>query len=399
MPALHETPSANRLHIAIYGRRNAGKSSLINALTGQQAALVSDIPGTTTDPVKKAMEVRGLGACMLIDTAGFDDEGELGALRVQKTSETIPKADIALLVCSEEDLTLERIWSAKLKDAGVKQIAVISKADIQDPAPLAEAIMRELGMQPIIVSAKTQTGIPELLTALARAVPESHGSHPILGGLANPGDTVLLVMPQDSAAPKGRLILPQVQTIRELLDTGCVSINATPETLDAALSALHAPPALIITDSQVFREVYEKTPKQSKLTSFSVLFAAHKGDITAFVEGARAVDQLNETSRILIAEACTHAPVTEDIGRVKIPAMLRKKFGAGLQIDHVSGTDFPTVLDDYDLVIHCGGCMFNRTYLLSRVQQARSAGVPITNYGVLIAKMKGILDKVSLPEA
>lgn len=336
---------------------------------------------------------------MLIDTAGFDDEGELGALRVQKTSETIPKADIALLVCSEENLTLERIWSAKLKDAGVKQIAVISKADIQDPAPLAEAIMRELGMQPIIVSAKTQTGIPELLTALARAVPESHGSHPILGGLANPGDTVLLVMPQDSAAPKGRLILPQVQTIRELLDTGCVSINATPETLDAALSALHAPPALIITDSQVFREVYEKTPKQSKLTSFSVLFAAHKGDITAFVEGARAVDQLNETSRILIAEACTHAPVTEDIGRVKIPAMLRKKFGAGLQIDHVSGTDFPTVLDDYDLVIHCGGCMFNRTYLLSRVQQARSAGVPITNYGVLIAKMKGILDKVSLPEA
>ena len=202
MPALHETPSANRLHIAIYGRRNAGKSSLINALTGQQAALVSDIPGTTTDPVKKAMEVRGLGACMLIDTAGFDDEGELGALRVQKTCETIPKTDIALLVCSEEDLTLERIWSAKLKDAGVKQIAVISKADIQDPAPLAEAVAHELGMQPIIVSAKTQTGIPELLTALARAVPESHGSHPILGGLAKPGDTVLLVCRKTVPPPK-----------------------------------------------------------------------------------------------------------------------------------------------------------------------------------------------------
>lgn len=399
MPSLNETPFANRLHIAIYGRRNAGKSSLINALTDQSVALVSDVPGTTTDPVQKAMEVRGLGACLLIDTAGFDDEGELGALRVQKTGETIPKADIALLVCADEDLTLERQWSEKLKAAGVKQIAVISKADKRDPKPLSEIVRRELRLEPVIVSAQTREGIPALLTAMARAVPESFGAHSILGGLAKPGDTVLLVMPQDSAAPKGRLILPQVQTIRELLDMGCVSINTTPDTMTAALAALREPPALIITDSQVFREVYEKTPEGSRLTSFSVLFAAHKGDITAFVEGARAVDKLTETSRVLIAEACTHAPATEDIGRVKIPAMLRKKFGAGLQIDHVSGANFPTSLDDYDLIIHCGGCMFNRTYLLSRVRQAQGAGVPITNYGVLIAKMKGILDQVSLPEA
>ncbi|MBP3311702.1 MAG: [FeFe] hydrogenase H-cluster maturation GTPase HydF [Butyricicoccus sp.] len=397
MPTLNETPSANRLHIAIYGRRNAGKSSLINALTDQPVALVSDIPGTTTDPVRKAMEVRGLGACMLIDTAGFDDEGELGALRVQKTGETIPKADIALLLCSDEDLTLEQEWSGKLKAAGVRQIAVISKADEGNTDALAEAVRQKLGMQPLLVSAKTREGIPALLTALARAIPEGLAAPSILGGLAKAGDTVLLVMPQDSEAPKGRLILPQVQTIRELLDTGCVSINVTPDTLDAALAALKEPPALIITDSQVFREVYEKTPAGSRLTSFSVLFAAHKGDLAAFVEGARAADRLTEHSRVLIAEACTHAPLSEDIGRVKIPAMLRKKFGAGLQIDIVSGTNFPEKLDGYDLIVHCGGCMFNRTYLLSRVQQAKDAGVPITNYGVLIAKMKGILDKVSLP--
>lgn len=397
MPSLNETPAANRLHIAIYGRRNAGKSSLINALTNQPTSLVSDIPGTTTDPVRKAMEVRGLGACMLIDTAGFDDEGALGALRMQKTDETIPKADIALLLCAEGDLSLERAWSDKLKQAGVRQIAVVSKADTLDAPALAAQVKAVLGMKPVIVSAATREGIPALLTELARAIPEHHGEHAILGGLAEPGDTVMLVMPQDSEAPKGRLILPQVQTIRELLDTGCISMNVTPDTMDAALAALRTPPALIITDSQVFREVYEKTPAGSRLTSFSMLFAAHKGDLAAFIEGARALDRLNGTSRVLIAEACTHAPLSEDIGRVKIPAMLRKKFGESLQVDIVSGTSFPQDLRGYDLVVHCGGCMFSRTYLLSRVRQAQSVGVPITNYGVLIAKMKGILEQVSLP--
>lgn len=397
MPTLNETPSANRLHIAIYGKRNAGKSSLINALTGQPVALVSDVPGTTTDPVRKAMEIRGLGACLLIDTAGFDDDGDLGAMRVQKTEETIPKVDIALLLCAGDDLTLEKEWSRKLRERGIRQIAVVSKADERDTQTLAERVTQELGSEPLIVSAKTGDGIPALLTALARAIPEGYGAPSILGGLAGPGDTVLLVMPQDKEAPKGRLILPQVQTIRELLDTGCISINATPDTLESALAALREPPALIITDSQVFREVYEKTPTGVKLTSFSVLFAAHKGDLSAFVEGARAVDRLTDSSRVLIAEACTHAPLTEDIGRVKIPALLRKKYGAGLQVDIVSGTAFPENLDTYDLIVHCGGCMFNRTYLLSRVRQAQSAGVPITNYGVLIAKLKGILDDVALP--
>lgn len=397
MPTLNETPSANRLHIAIYGRRNAGKSSLINALTGQPVALVSDVPGTTTDPVRKAMEIRGLGACLLIDTAGFDDDGDLGAMRVQKTEETIPKVDIALLLCAGDDLTLEKEWSRKLRERGIRQIAVVSKADERDAQTLAQHVTQELGIEPLICSAKTGDGIPALLTALARAIPEGYGAPSILGGLAGPGDTVLLVMPQDKEAPKGRLILPQVQTIRELLDTGCISINATPDTLESALAALREPPALIITDSQVFREVYEKTPKGVKLTSFSVLFAAHKGDLSAFVEGARAVDRLTDSSRVLIAEACTHAPLTEDIGRVKIPALLRKKYGAGLQVDIVSGTSFPENLNAYDLIVHCGGCMFNRTYLLSRVRQAQSAGVPITNYGVLIAKLKGILNDVALP--
>ena len=397
MSTLNETPSANRLHIAIYGRRNAGKSSLINALTGQQAALVSSVPGTTADPVRKAMEVRGLGACLLIDTAGFDDEGELGALRMQKTTDTISTADIALLLCAGEDLSLERQWSERLKAAGVRLIAVVSKADEEGRQAVVQAVRRELGMQPLLVSAKTHVGIPALLTALARAVPEKHAAPSILGGLTRPGDVVLLVMPQDSEAPKGRLILPQVQTLRELLDTGCIAIQATPETLNSALAALREPPALIITDSQVFREVYDKLPENSRLTSFSVLFAAQKGDLNVFLEGARAVDSLTEHSRVLIAEACTHAPLSEDIGRVKIPALLRKKYGESLQIDVVSGMDFPESLHGYDLVIHCGGCMFNRTYLLARIRQVQSAGVPITNYGVLIAKMKGILEQITLP--
>lgn len=398
MSTLHDTPSANRLHIAIYGRRNAGKSSLINALTGQSIALVSDIPGTTTDPVRKAMEVRGLGACMLIDTAGFDDTGELGSLRVQKTEETLAKIDIALLLCGSGDLTLEQQWSKKLKARGIRQIVVLSKSDCRDTSTLIPRIQDMLGIQPLVVSAQTGEGIPALLTALARAIPENYGTHSVLGGLVHAGDTVMLVMPQDSEAPKGRLILPQVQTIRALLDASCISINVTPETMQAALNALKEPPTLIITDSQVFHQVYNIVPDGSKLTSFSILFAAYKGDIAAFVAGAQAVDHLTEHSHILIAEACTHAPLSEDIGRVKIPSMLRKKYGENLQIDVVSGADFPADLTTYDLIIHCGGCMFNRTYLLSRIRQAQTVSVPITNYGILIAKLKGILQNVSFPE-
>lgn len=397
---LQETPSANRLHIAIYGRRNAGKSSLINALTRQQAALVSEIAGTTTDPVKKAMEVRGLGACVLIDTAGFDDEGELGTLRIKKTRETIAKAEIAILVLTPEtkDLSAEIQWNQELKAAGIRRVAVINKADMGIDSAYAALAAKELGVCPIHVSAKTGEGIEKLLEALARQIPENYGERMIAGNLVKPGDMVMLVMPQDSEAPKGRLILPQVQTIREMLDRKCISINVTPDTMEAALASLKKAPDLIITDSQVFGEVYQKLPKESRLTSFSVLFAAYKGDIQAFAEGAQAIDTLNADSRILIAEACTHAPLSEDIGKVKIPAMLRRKFGENLQIDMVSGADFPQNLEPYSLIIHCGGCMFNRKYLLSRVEQAKSAGVPITNYGILIAKLKGILDKVEIPQ-
>lgn len=396
MNSLNSTPNANRLHIAIYGRRNSGKSSLINALTNQDVALVSGIAGTTTDPVYKAMEVRGLGACVFIDTAGFDDEGELGELRIQKTRQTLPKADIAIMLFSEPDFSLEKEWLTALKASGVPVIAVVNKADLSDPVPLMERIREELSLFPLAVSATDRTGIPALLAELTRALPEGYGAQSITARLVKEGDVVLLVMPQDSEAPKGRLILPQVQTIRDLLDNRCVSINTTPDTMEIALAALKSPPDLIITDSQAFQAVYEKAPKESRLTSFSVLFAAYKGDLDAYVRGAQAVERLNGSSRVLIAEACTHAPLSEDIGRVKIPKLLRKKYGAGMDIQVVSGADFPEDLSPYDLIVHCGGCMFNRKYLLSRIEKAESAGIPITNYGVLLAKLNGILDYITL---
>lgn len=408
--SLQETPSANRLHIAVYGRRNAGKSSLINCLTRQQTALVSDVAGTTTDPVQKAMEVRGLGACVWIDTAGFDDVGDLGSLRVQKTKETIAKAEIAVLVltCSgmEEktdsqdawDLSMEMEWNQALKTAGVHRVAVINKADLGIPEAYIRFAEKKLGLSPVLFSAKTGEGREPLLEELGRQIPEQYGDRKILGNLVGPHDIVMLVMPQDAEAPKGRLILPQVQTIRELLDRMCVCISVTLETLDTALAALKNPPSLIVTDSQVFQEVYPKVPKGSRLTSFSVLFAAYKGDVRIFQKGAEALDRLTENSHILIAEACTHAPLSEDIGRVKIPAMLKKRFGETLQIDMVSGADFPEDVSGYDLIIHCGGCMFHRKYLLSRIEKAQEAQVPITNYGILIAKIKGILEHVELPE-
>lgn len=394
--SLNATPNANRLHITVYGRRNSGKSSLLNAITGQDTALVSEIAGTTTDPVSKAIELRGIGACVLTDTAGFDDEGELGMLRMEKTEETLQRTDLAVVVFSDGDLTLESKWITRLKKRDIPVIPVISKKDKNDVVPLETKIKNELGFTPVLVSAKTRSGIPELLEALVRNLPEGYETESITRRLVREGDIVLLVMPQDSEAPKGRLILPQVQTIRDLLDNRCISINATPESMSAALAALKAPPSLIITDSQAFAVVSQMAPKESRLTSFSVLFAAYKGDLPEFIKGADAVDLLSPSSRVLIAEACTHAPLNEDIGRVKIPALLRKKIGPQLAIDMAAGTDFPKDLSGYDLIIHCGGCMFNRKYLLSRIEAARRANVPITNYGILLAKLNGILDKITL---
>ncbi len=395
---MNNTPRSERLHIALFGRRNAGKSSLINALTGQQTALVSDVPGTTTDPVMKSMEILPLGPCVLIDTAGFDDSGKVGDLRTERTREVIKQTDIAIIVTDGTTLDDEAAWAGLLKQANVPFVAVLNKVDLQDEVPSAilADIAKRLGCDVIPVSALKGTGLDLLRQTLAGLAPES-GKQTLTGNLALAGDTVLLVMPQDPQAPKGRLILPQVQTLRDLMDKGCIAICCTTEDIDRTLAALKEPPHLIITDSQVFDIVEQKKPAESLLTSFSVLMAAHKGDIQYFVESAPAINKLTERSRVLIAEACTHAPLAEDIGREKIPRLLRKRVGQGLTVDIVAGKDFPSDLSGYDLVIHCGGCMFNRKFMLSRVEQCRQQGVPMTNYGITIAHIKGILGKVSLP--
>ncbi len=392
---MNHTPHSNRLHIAIFGRRNSGKSSLVNALTGQDTALVSATPGTTTDPVTKAMEVYPLGSCLFIDTPGFDDdEGELGEMRVERTLKTVEKADVALLLY-EEDGTLEKQWMDLLAEQGIPVIPILNKADSRrDVASLVLRIERECGRTPVVVSAKEGIGIQDIFDAILEKLPEDFGEQTITGGLVAEGDVVLLVMPQDIQAPKGRLILPQVQTIRELLDKMCLVMSCTTDKLQASLQALVRPPKLIITDSQVFPVVYRQKPAESSLTSFSVLFAGYKGNIHDFVEGAAAIHCLTAQSRVLIAEACTHAPLAEDIGKVKIPRLLRKRVGGGLQIDFVSGSDFPKDLSRYDLIIHCGACMFNRKYVLNRIAHARAQHIPITNYGVVIASLTGILDKI-----
>lgn len=395
--SLTSTPRSNRLHIGIYGKRNSGKSSLINALTGQKIALVSDVAGTTADPVYKYMEIHGIGPCMFIDTAGFDDVGELGEMRVGQTRKAMDKTDIALVVWGDTQTEEEYDWIDAFNKRNTPVIPVINKSDIlTDIEPLALEIKARLGVPPLIVSAKTREGMDHIREALIRSLPKDYEAESITGNLCSDSDLVMLIMPQDTQAPKGRLILPQVQTIRELLDKKCIVHSATADRFDEAIACLANPPKLIITDSQVFKTVYDKKPPESKLTSFSVLFAAYKGDLDYFVEGSKALDHLTESSRILIAEACTHAPLEEDIGREKIPNMLKKRVGKGLSVDVVAGNDFPQDLTPYDLVIHCGGCMFNRKHVLSRVERARSQGVPMCNYGVTIAHLSGILDKIDL---
>lgn len=391
---MNNTPHSDRLHIALFGRRNSGKSSLINALTEQDVAVVSNTPGTTTDLVLKAMEIQGIGPCLFIDTPGYDDEGELGEMRVARTLKAIEKTDIALLLC-HPDMTEELHWIKLLKEKNIPVILLLNKADIpEDTARLVSKIEDKTGERPFIVSAHTRQGIEDIRRAIIRQLPEDFGTQSITGDLVSTGDLVLLVMPQDIQAPRGRLILPQVQTLRELLDKKCLVMSCTTDQLEITLRALSRPPKLIITDSQVFKTVYEQKPAESKLTSFSVLFAAYKGDIGYYTASAATIGTLKETSRILIAEACTHAPLSEDIGRVKLPRLLRQKIGEGLQIDIVSGNDFPEHAEQYDLIIQCGACMFNRKYVLSRIAQAKKQGVPMTNYGVAIAWMSGILDKI-----
>ena len=394
--SLNNTPSANRLHVALFGRRNSGKSSLINALTGQDTALVSDIPGTTTDTVSKAMEIQGIGPCLFIDTPGFDDEGELGEMRIIRTLKAIERTDIALLLCEDEAHEEEKKWMKQLEEKNIPVILLLNKVDIRkDIASTLLRIEKDCGQKPLVISAKERTGIKKIHQAILEKLPADFGQQTITGNLVKEGDLVLLVMPQDIQAPKGRLILPQVQTMRELLDKKCLVMSCTTDQIASTLQALSRPPKLIITDSQVFHTVYERKPADSLLTSFSVLMAGYKGDIHYYIEGASAIDCLTPQSRVLIAEACTHAPATEDIGRVKLPRMLRKKIGEELQIDIVAGTDFPEDLTPYHLIIHCGACMFNRKYVLNRIDNARKQQIPMTNYGVAIAHLNGILDKIA----
>lgn len=392
---MNSTPNANRLHIAIFGRCNSGKSSLINALTGQDTALVSAVPGTTTDLVNKAMEIHGIGPCVFIDTPGFNDEGELGEMRIARTLQAIERTDIALLLCENGDLEEEQQWIQQLNSRHIPVILILNKSDRREcAADVAARIEKVCGKTPITVSAKEHTGIEAVYQAILRKLPADFGQQTITGNLVQKGDLVLLVMPQDIQAPKGRLILPQVQTMRELLDKKCLVMSCTTDQLANTLEALSRAPQLIITDSQVFHEVYRLKPESSLLTSFSVLMAGYKGDIHYYIESAAAIGSLTPQSRILIAEACTHAPLSEDIGRVKLPRLLRKKVSESLHIDIVSGTDFPTDLSSYELIIHCGGCMFNRKYVLSRIDRARCQHIPMTNYGVAIACLNGILDKI-----
>jgi len=377
---------------------NCGKSSLINALAHQEISIVSEVSGTTTDPVKKPMEIHGIGPCMLVDTAGFDDDsGALGKKRVELTKRAAMQADMAVLVCADSDLAQEKLWLDFLQKKNTPVLTVINKTDERgDVSVLEQEIETRLGKKPLLVSARTGAGVDALREALVTLFPGKEAQRYITGDLLDEGDLVLLVMPQDAQAPKGRLILPQVQTLRELLDKKCVTMCVTTDKLQQALSALAGPPKLIITDSQAYKTVYEKKPAESRLTSFSTLFAAYKGDIGYYMEGARIIGELKEGDRVLIAECCTHAPLDEDIGRVKLPRLLRGRVGDGLAVDIVSGPEFPGDLSPYRLIIQCGACMFNRKYVMARVDQAKEQGVGMTNYGIAIAYLNGILDKVEL---
>ena len=390
---MNSTPHSERTNIAIFGRCNSGKSSLVNALTGQDVAIVSDKVGTTTDPVVKAMEITGVGACVIIDTAGIDDDSALGRERVARSRKMLERTDIAVLLFTEDEPTVEIEWLKDILGQKIAVVAVLSQCDrISEPEAVVANIEKQCGLKPICISTLTGEGLEELRAALLRLT--SQQEQLLTEGFCEAGDTVLLVMPQDEQAPKGRLIKPQVQTIRELLDRGCNALCCTADGMESALKALAEAPRLIITDSQVFDRVYQLKPEASVLTSFSVLFARYKGDIDLFVEGADKLLSLSPTAHILIAEACTHTPQHEDIGRVKLPRLLRRKLGEELKIDIVGGADFPEDLTPYDLVIHCGACMFNRRHVMSRVGRAKDQGVAITNYGIAIAALTGILDRV-----
>ncbi|MCI8584200.1 MAG: [FeFe] hydrogenase H-cluster maturation GTPase HydF [Dorea sp.] len=397
--SMNHTPSGERIHIGIFGRRNAGKSSIINALTGQNLAIVSDVQGTTTDPVLKAMELLPLGPVVMIDTPGLDDEGDLGALRVRKAYQMLNKSDIALLVVdgsigvtSEDRQILERIQEKKIPYAVIfnkSDIAHDSKRNIEE----SFADCRIDKKHSIWVSAETQANIHELKNLIASLIPAEDIAHRIVGDLIQPSDFVILVVPIDKAAPKGRLILPQQQTIRDILESDAVSIVVKETYLKETLESLGKKPALVITDSQAFKKVAADTPEDIPLTSFSILFARYKGNLKTLVEGARALDKLQDGDKVLISEGCTHHRQCDDIGTVKLPRWLKEHTGKNLNFQFTSGTEFPSRLGDYKLIIHCGGCTLNEREMKYRLKCAEDAQIPITNYGTAIAYMNGILER------
>lgn len=397
--SLNNTPSAERIHIGIFGKRNAGKSSIINAMTGQSLAIVSDVKGTTTDPVLKAMELLPLGPVVMIDTPGLDDEGELGALRIQKAYQMLNKTDIAILVAdgtigitNEDAAILERI-----KDKKIPYLIVLNKADLAETfTEQIEETLATYNIHPddtIWVSAAAETNIYELKERIAKLVPQDANEHRIVGDLIQPSDFVVLVVPIDESAPKGRLILPQQQTIRDILDSDATAIVVKDEDLADTLKNLGRKPSLVITDSQVFAKVSAVTPPDIPLTSFSILFARYKGNLKTVVQGARHLDQLEDEDTILISEGCTHHRQCNDIGTVKLPNWIKKHTGKKLNFAFTSGTEFPADLSDYSMIVHCGGCTLNEREMKYRLKCAEDAGVPITNYGTAIAYMKGILER------
>lgn len=395
--SLNNTPSAERIHIGIFGRRNAGKSSLINALTGQNLAIVSDVKGTTTDPVLKAMELLPLGPVVMIDTPGLDDTGELGALRIQKTYQILNKTDIALVVI---DTTVgmtdgDAAILTRIQEKEIPYLLVWNKADqlgtdAELKGDFAGSIPKE---HSILISASTGSHIHELKEKLASLVPTQGNDRRIVSDLIRPGDFVVLVVPIDKAAPKGRLILPQQQTIRDILDTGATAIVTRDTELSDTLNRLGELPSLVITDSQAFEKVARLTPPEVPLTSFSILFARYKGNLNTVVNGARVLDMLKDQDTVLICEGCTHHRQCEDIGTVKLPRWIREHTGKSLNFVFTSGTEFPTDLRPYRMIIHCGGCTLNEREMQFRLKCAEDAGIPITNYGTAIAYMKGILER------
>ena len=383
---LNDTVSAERPHIGFFGVRNAGKSSVVNAVTGQKLSLVSDIKGTTTDPVKKAMELLPLGPVVIIDTPGIDDSGELGEMRVRRTMQVLEQTDIALLVVdgrkglSKADDRLIKLFEQKK----IRYIKVFNKSDDLSEIP-------SQGEDEIFVSAKTGQGIYELKEMIARAAKLEKNDRPLVSDLIEPGDLAVLVVPIDSAAPKGRLILPQQQTIRDVLEAGAISVVTRESELKSTLSSLGKKPRLVITDSQAFGQVDRDTPRDIPLTSFSILFARYKGDLKEAVKGAAKLDRLFDGARVLISEGCTHHRQCDDIGTVKMPAWVEKYTGKKLNFEFTSGGEFPDDPTGYDLVIHCGGCMLGEREMKSRIRRCAEKNVPITNYGIAIAQMHGIL--------